>query len=1293
MRKLFTLLILIFFLAIPFLATDYYVDATDGNDTNTGLSAEQAWQTLGKVYDEMWNFDPGDNIYFQRGETWSGNDPLSIICSGTSGNPITFGAYGSGDRPAFNGATMTDPPINGRPEIDYITVEDIYIYGYSGTGIFFGDNGWDTNITISRCDVNGGTNGIFIDRTDTYTIEDCTVYNCSNGGIVIYGSPAEQATNGIIRGCTAYDIGQDGIVIHRDGSYNTAGPNHYIYDCLAYNCGEQGFDITAGSNIIVRDCTSHDNATGSIAPGHSVISCYIENFYSYDEDLYSIYIEDINLAVVVKSKVHNPIRTCVDIRDDSDDVYLANNTFVQAAGALREMFGISRETDYPDVIVTRNNIWSESGDSAQVEAIDYYDPCTAANINEDSDYNQYWRIGFSASSVLFEDTPEGQHNLAERIAAYSVDTNSAVGDPLLTDPANGNFALQSGSPAIDAGTWLTAITSANGSGTSFVVGDSNWFHDGFGLAAGSEIQLEGDSSSVTVTDVNYGTHTITVDESVSWTQGDGIAFEYNGISPDIGAVESAFDDQPDFPLIYIDEGCAGTHVGSEANPYDDLSDINWTTGGDNSIYDYLDGTPSQSPTIYLNMGDEWREQLTVGCSGTATYPIVIGAYGSGADPIINGADVEATWTVAYNTSSNLVTDGGLESWSSATDLDDWLEYPDGASTINREDTNQRSGTYGMRADIDASNNAAKIRQNISLTSGVKYKLSVYHYQSGTANASVLLYDPTETDSLTTGGTWTGGVTYMQTGHADSYAEFSVEFTAITTVAHVFDLKNYLAASESCYWDDVTIYAQHANLYQKAVGYDAGVVLEDGIPLNFIAWDTDLATTYATMSQGSFTFDTGGSQIVYVWCTDDADPDTHTMEVAKRTHCITANTKDYITINGLVLEECSTHGIYLVTCDNWTIQNSTIQNLGGIYSGGVYLGNGIEFGGTSNDNLVDTCMVTGIFDSGISPQPAQASATLTNTTIDTCTISECGLAGIEIALLNNSETVSGTAITDTDIYDCGEGWSGDRNAHGIFLYAGGGTTGSVASGTTVTGGSVYSNLGIGINLGKDAGDVTISRTSIYDNSEHGFYAIDSDNPTTTALNLYYCLIYGNTQSGIRWNVANGGGFIWYNNVVYDNGNDGTSHYNVRIEINSAGNELIKNNIFYGTDSYALYDDFGIWAGGGQDYNYFYRASGNLVYFNSTAYTVAQFAAYQAASGQDANSAYADPLMTDPANDDFTLNPHSPCVNAGTDVSLTEDYLGLKIRHAPDIGAYENQTNAIFFPTDIGRMDVSFIGLRQ
>ena len=66
----------------------------------------------------------------------------------------------------------------------------------------------------------------------------------------------------------------------------------------------------------------------------------------------------------------------------------------------------------------------------------------------------------------------------------------------------------------------------------------------------------------------------------------------------------------------------------------------------------------------------------------------------------------------------------------------------------------------------------------------------------------------------------------------------------------------------------------------------------------------------------------------------------------------------------------------------------------------------------------------------------------------------------------------------------------------------------------------------------------------------------------------------------------------------------------------------------------------------------------------------------AEGHDASSVNSDPLMTDPASDDFTTPYNSPCIDAGAVVGLTEDYLGLKIRHAPDIGIHENQTNALF-----------------
>ena len=83
--------------------------------------------------------------------------------------------------------------------------------------------------------------------------------------------------------------------------------------------------------------------------------------------------------------------------------------------------------------------------------------------------------------------------------------------------------------------------------------------------------------------------------------------------------------------------------------------------------------------------------------------------------------------------------------------------------------------------------------------------------------------------------------------------------------------------------------------------------------------------------------------------------------------------------------------------------------------------------------------------------------------------------------------------------------------------------------------------------------------MYDNVGRGIWVYDDDNPTDTTLTIFNSLVHGNTEEGLHWNTGNGGGFIVYNNVFYDNGDDGNSDYNVAIEYNAAGNELVKNNI--------------------------------------------------------------------------------------------------------------------------------------
>lgn len=88
--------------AVPASATTYFVAAA-GSDSNSGTDSLHPWQTVAKV--NSFSFSPGDSILFNRGDSWYGTS-LTVPSSGSSGSPITFGAYGTGADPVLKGSTF-----------------------------------------------------------------------------------------------------------------------------------------------------------------------------------------------------------------------------------------------------------------------------------------------------------------------------------------------------------------------------------------------------------------------------------------------------------------------------------------------------------------------------------------------------------------------------------------------------------------------------------------------------------------------------------------------------------------------------------------------------------------------------------------------------------------------------------------------------------------------------------------------------------------------------------------------------------------------------------------------------------------------------------------------------------------------------------------------------------------------------------------------------------------------------------------------------------------------------------
>ncbi len=85
-------------------SSTYYFSSSDGNDSRSFAEAQNPstpWKTITKFNAIFSSLNAGDQVLFKKGDTFFGG--MIMNKSGTSGNPITIGAYGSGSKPVVSG--------------------------------------------------------------------------------------------------------------------------------------------------------------------------------------------------------------------------------------------------------------------------------------------------------------------------------------------------------------------------------------------------------------------------------------------------------------------------------------------------------------------------------------------------------------------------------------------------------------------------------------------------------------------------------------------------------------------------------------------------------------------------------------------------------------------------------------------------------------------------------------------------------------------------------------------------------------------------------------------------------------------------------------------------------------------------------------------------------------------------------------------------------------------------------------------------------------------------------------
>jgi hypothetical protein len=249
----------------------YYVRHT-GNDSNTGTSPQDAWQSIEKI--NRVNFEPGDKVLFEGGQSFSGNIRLNQYDSGSSDNPVYFGSFGTGraeiDAGSGSGLMATDCSYISIKNLNFkgdgrktgnignglvfsfcsdIKADSIDVSGFQHSGVTAKNVGRNYHFTFIHAHDNGFA-GIFISGIDKNSLSDIYIGHCiadnnpgdptvldnhSGNGILVY-----QSKNIIIEYCKASNNGWD---MPRTGN------------------GPGGIWVAEVDNAIIQYCISHDNKT------------------------------------------------------------------------------------------------------------------------------------------------------------------------------------------------------------------------------------------------------------------------------------------------------------------------------------------------------------------------------------------------------------------------------------------------------------------------------------------------------------------------------------------------------------------------------------------------------------------------------------------------------------------------------------------------------------------------------------------------------------------------------------------------------------------------------------------------------------------------------------------------------------------------------------------------------------------------------------------------------------------------------------------------------------------------
>lgn len=440
-------------------------------------------------------------------------------------------------------------------------------------------------------------------------------------------------------------------------------------------------------------------------------------------------------------------------------------------------------------------------------------------------------------------------------------------------------------------------------------------------------------------------------------------------------------------------------------------------------------------------------------------------------------------------------------------------------------------------------------------------------------------------------------------------------------------------------------------WMKRMDRMPGIVLEDGRPMRWVRWRDNLQATEAELRPGRFTYNPE-TRTVYMK-PSTGRPRRHSYAVSQRRHGIIGEGRNHITIRGIAVLGFARHGIVAVNAAGWLVEDNIVRLGGGFWEPqNTYLGNGIEFSADCHDCTARDNVVKDIFDSGLTTQtypggPGRPS----NIVFEGNRIRQCGLAGIEIALYHHGDRLAQCATRGNRIKRTGLGWSGlgdgTTGGHAIYIYTMSETPLTLMSGISISRNRISENVGDGVYILNNCGNVAVSDNLISANLGRGiYYKLYED--TGGGLDATGNTVSRNKQSGIHFESYFGSCLI-ASNSFYRNGherdgrNGGRGTHNIYVHEYVRAGITFENNIVHAIESAALWtSDSQSDSGSRAQHNCYHRSAGPIAMCAGRRYTVETF---KEALGDMGTSIASDPHYVDAEQDNCALRPVSPCIAAG------------------------------------------------